>query len=43
MHNAEQFVPQPSTSEVAVAIGNPKSCKSSGTDQIRAELIERGE
>jgi hypothetical protein len=35
-------VPEPSISEVEVAIGKLKRCKSPGTDQIPAELIQAG-
>jgi hypothetical protein len=44
IHTAEPFVPQPSASEVEVAIGKLKKYKSPGVDQIPAELIQkRGE
>jgi hypothetical protein len=36
-------VPEPSISEVVVAIGNLIRYKSSGADQIPAELIQAGE
>jgi hypothetical protein len=36
----EQFVPEPSISEVEVAIGKLKRYKSPGTDQIPAEMIQ---
>jgi hypothetical protein len=42
MHRAEPFVPEPSTSEVEVAIGKLKRYKSQGVDQIPAELIVAG-
>jgi hypothetical protein len=42
MHTAEPFVPQPSASEVEVAIGKLKRYKSPGVDQIPAELIQAG-
>jgi hypothetical protein len=42
MHTAEPFVPEPSASEVEVAVGNLKSYKSPGVDQIPAELIQAG-
>jgi hypothetical protein len=42
MHAAELFVPEPSTSEVEVAIGKLKRHKFPGVDQIPAELIQAG-
>jgi hypothetical protein len=42
LHTAEPFVLQPCKSEVEVAIGNLKRYKSSGGDQIPAELIRAG-
>jgi hypothetical protein len=42
MQTAEAFVPQPSASEVEVAIGKLKRYKSPGVDQIPAELIQAG-
>jgi hypothetical protein len=42
MHTAEPFVPEPSTSEVEVAIGKLKRYKAPGVDQIPAELIQAG-
>jgi hypothetical protein len=42
MHTAEPFVAEPRASEVEVAVGKLKSCKSPGVDQIPAELIQAG-
>jgi hypothetical protein len=42
MHTAEPFVPEPSASEVEVAIGKLKSYKSPGVDHVPAELIQVG-
>jgi hypothetical protein len=42
IHTAEPFVPEPSASEVEVAIGTLKSYKSPGVDQIPAELLQAG-
>jgi hypothetical protein len=42
MQTAEAFLPQPSASEVEVAIGKLKSYKSSSVGQIQAELIQAG-
>jgi hypothetical protein len=42
MHTAEPFVPQPSASEVEVAIGKLKRYKSPSVDQIPAEMIQAG-
>jgi hypothetical protein len=42
MHTAEPFVPQPSASEVHVAIGKLNRYKSPGVDHIPAELIKAG-
>jgi hypothetical protein len=39
MHTTEPFVPEPSSSEVEVAIGKLKRYKSPRADQIPAELI----
>jgi hypothetical protein len=42
MHTAEQFVPDPSSSQVEVAIGKLKRYKSPGVVQIPAERIQAG-
>jgi hypothetical protein len=42
IHTAEPLVPEPSLVEVAIDIGKLKSYKSSGTDNIPAELIQAG-
>jgi hypothetical protein len=42
MQTAEQFVPEPSISEVEVGIGKLKRYRSPGADQIPAELIQAG-
>jgi hypothetical protein len=42
MHTFEPFVPEPSASDVEVAIGKLKSYISQGVDQIPAELIQEG-
>jgi hypothetical protein len=42
MHAAEPFVPEPSVSEVEVAIWKMKRYKSPGTDQFPTELIKAG-
>jgi hypothetical protein len=42
MHTAEPSVPQPSASEVEVAIRKLKSYKSPGVDQIPGALIQAG-
>jgi len=42
IHTAETLVPEPSASEVELAIDKLKSHKSPGTDQIPAELIKAG-
>ena len=41
-HTAEPLVPEPSAAEVELAIDMLKSHKSSGIDQIPAELIKQG-
>ena len=42
IHTAEPLVPEPSASEVELAIDKLKSHKSPGIDQIPAELIKAG-
>jgi hypothetical protein len=42
MHTTGPFVPDPSASEVAVAIGKLKSHESPNVDQIPAEMIQAG-
>ena len=42
IHTAEPLVPEPSASEVELAIDKIKSYKSPGIDQIPAELIKAG-
>jgi hypothetical protein len=42
MQTAELFVSDPSASEVEVAIGKLKRCKSPGVHQIPAELVQAG-
>jgi len=42
IHTAEPLVPEPTASEVELAIENLKSHKSPGIDQIPAELIKTG-
>jgi hypothetical protein len=42
IRTAEPFVPEPSASEVEVAIGKLERYKSPGVDQIPAELIQAG-
>jgi hypothetical protein len=42
MHAAKPFVPEPSASEVEVAVGKMNRYKSPGVDQIPAELIQAG-
>jgi hypothetical protein len=42
MHTAEPFVPQPSASEVEVAVGKYKLYKSAGVYQVPAELFHTG-
>jgi hypothetical protein len=42
IHTAEPLVTEPSIVEVEIAIGNLKSYKSPGTDNIPAELIKAG-
>jgi len=43
IHTAEPLVPEPSASEVELAIEKLKSHKSPGIDQIPAELIKAGD
>jgi hypothetical protein len=40
IHKAEPLVPEPSLVEAEIAIGNLKSYKFPGNDQITAEMIE---
>jgi hypothetical protein len=42
MPTAEPFVPEPSASQVEVAVGKLKRSESPGVDQIPAELIQAG-
>jgi hypothetical protein len=42
IQTAEPFVPEPSMSEIEVAIGKLKRYMSPGADQISAELIQMG-
>jgi hypothetical protein len=42
IHTAEPLVPEPSSSEVEIAIEKLKRYKSPGIDQIPAELIQAG-
>ena len=42
IHTAELLVPEPSASEVELAIEKPKSHKSPGIEQIPAEIIKAG-
>jgi hypothetical protein len=42
IHTAEPLVPDPSPSEVEIAIAKLKSYKSPGSDLIPAELIQAG-
>jgi hypothetical protein len=42
IHTAELLIPEPSLVEVEIATGKLKSYKSTGTDQIPAELIKAG-
>jgi hypothetical protein len=42
IHTAEPLVPDPSPLVVEIAIAELKKCKSPGSDQIPAELIQAG-
>jgi hypothetical protein len=42
IHTAESLVPEPSPFEVGIAIAKMKKCKSPGSDQVPAELIQAG-
>jgi hypothetical protein len=42
IHTAEPFAPEPSATEVEVAIRKMKRYKAPGSDQIPAELIQAG-
>jgi hypothetical protein len=42
MHTAKPFLPEPSASEVEVAVGKLKRYKSQGVEQILAKLIQVG-
>ncbi|KAJ4431136.1 hypothetical protein ANN_19731 [Periplaneta americana] len=42
IQTAEPFIPEPTLSEVEIAIENLKKYKSPGIDQIQAELIQEG-
>jgi len=42
IHTAEPLIPEPSASEVELAIDKLKSHKLAGIDQILAELIKTG-
>jgi hypothetical protein len=42
MHTAEPFLPEPSASEIEVAVGKLKSFRSSRVDHIPTELIQAG-
>jgi hypothetical protein len=42
IHTAELLLRQPSLSDVEIAIAKLKNCKSPGSDQITAELIQAG-
>jgi hypothetical protein len=43
IHTAEPLVPEPSSTEVEIAVEKLKRYKSPGIDQIPAELIQAGE
>jgi hypothetical protein len=42
LHIAEPLLPEPSCYEVEIATADLKKCKSSGIDQIPAELFQAG-
>jgi hypothetical protein len=42
IHTTEQLVPDPSPFDVEIAIAKLKRCKSPGSDQIPAEVIQAG-
>jgi hypothetical protein len=42
IHKAESLVPEPSPTEIEIAIAKLKKCKSPDIDQIMGELIEAG-
>jgi hypothetical protein len=42
IHTDEPLAPEPDLVEVEIAVGKLKRYKSSGTDQIPAELIKAG-
>jgi hypothetical protein len=43
IHTAEPFLPEPSATEVEVAIRKMKTYKAPGSDQIPSEIIPAGE
>jgi hypothetical protein len=42
IHTAEQLIPEPSVTEIEIAIKKLKSVKSPGIDDIPAELLKAG-